>query len=73
MEAGSPRFLGLTHQLVALPPIDIASKYMNDFIEGTRIPVDVVLGMLERGFTVEEIVAELPTLTEDAVRALTRR
>jgi uncharacterized protein (DUF433 family) len=45
---------------------------MNDFIEGTRIPVDVVLGMLERGFTVEEIVAELPTLTEDAVRTLTR-
>jgi len=39
-------------------------------IRGTRIPVRVVLGHLAHGVTVEAIVKEFPTLTEEDVRAV---
>ena len=38
-------------------------------IKGTRIPVSLVLGALADGMTVEEVVAEYPSLTPDAVSA----
>jgi len=38
-------------------------------LRGTRIPVDTVLGYWEHGFPVEEILAELPSLSPDDVRA----
>jgi len=38
-------------------------------ISGTRIPVSVVLGCLADGMTVEEILADFPTLSPEAVRA----
>jgi uncharacterized protein (DUF433 family) len=42
-------------------------------IRGTRIPVDVIQALLERGFTPAEVVAELPTLSEDDVRRVAHR
>ena len=38
-------------------------------IKGTRIPVSLVLGALADGMTVEEVVAEYPSLSPDAVSA----
>lgn len=39
-------------------------------IRGTRVLVRVVLGYLAHGETVEHIVAEFPSLTEEDVRAV---
>lgn len=39
-------------------------------IKGTRIPVRTVLASLAEGSTVPEILADFPTLTEPAVRAV---
>ncbi|MGA8014437.1 MAG: DUF433 domain-containing protein, partial [Candidatus Dormiibacterota bacterium] len=36
---------------------------------GTRIPVSLVLGCLADGMTTEEILAEYPTLTAEAIPA----
>lgn len=38
-------------------------------IAGTRVPVSVILDCLAAGMTVEEIIAEYPTLTVAGVRA----
>lgn len=38
-------------------------------IAGTRVPVSVVLDCLAAGMTVEEIVAEYPTVSVAGVRA----
>ena len=38
-------------------------------IRGTRIWVGLILGFLADGMTVEEILAEYPSLTDDDVRA----
>jgi len=38
-------------------------------VKGTRIPVSVVLGALADGMTTEEIIAEYPSLTPEAVAA----
>ena len=38
-------------------------------IRGTRIWVGLILGFLADGMTVEEILAEYPTLTDDDIRA----
>lgn len=38
-------------------------------IGGTRIPVSLVLGYLAAGYTAEEIMEELPDLTEEKIAA----
>ena len=38
-------------------------------VRGTRIPVAVVLANLAEGNTVEQIIAEYPSLTEQTIRA----
>jgi uncharacterized protein (DUF433 family) len=38
-------------------------------IRGTRIPVSLILGSLADGMTAEEILADYPTLTSEAIRA----
>ncbi len=39
-------------------------------IEGTRISVEQVLGLLANGMTNEEIIADYPDLTEESIRAV---
>jgi uncharacterized protein (DUF433 family) len=39
-------------------------------VKGTRVTVRTVLGSLAEGATIEEILADFPTLTEAAVRAV---
>lgn len=39
-------------------------------VVGTRVTVRSVLASLAEGMTVEEIVADFPTLTEESVRAV---
>ena len=39
-------------------------------IEGTRISVEHVLGLLANGMTNEEIIAEYPDLSEESIRAV---
>ena len=39
-------------------------------IEGTRISVEQVLGLLAKGMTNEEIIADYPDLTEESIRAV---
>jgi uncharacterized protein (DUF433 family) len=39
-------------------------------IRGTRVPVEVVLRKLEAGLTPEVIIADLPRLTLDDIRAV---
>jgi len=38
-------------------------------MKGTRVTLKTVLASLAEGATVEEILADFPTLTEDSVRA----
>lgn len=38
-------------------------------IKGTRVPVSLVLGYLAGGMTIEEILAEHPTITREDVLA----
>jgi len=38
-------------------------------MKGTRVPLRTVLASLAQGSTVEELLREFPTLTEEAVRA----
>ena len=42
----------------------------NPIIRGTRVTVRTVLASLAEGLSVEEIVAEFPTLNEAGVRAI---
>jgi len=42
----------------------------NPIIRGTRVTVRTVLASLAEGLSVEEIVAEFPTLNEAGVRAV---
>jgi uncharacterized protein (DUF433 family) len=39
-------------------------------IAGTRVPLRTVLASLAEGANVEEIMADFPTLTADAIRAV---
>ena len=39
-------------------------------IEGTRISVEQVLGLLANGMSNEEIIADYPDLTEESIRAV---
>ena len=39
-------------------------------VRGTRVPVRTVLASLAEGATVEEVLGDFPTLTEESVRAV---
>ena len=39
-------------------------------VEGTRLSVEHVLGLLAKGMTNEEIIADYPDLTEESIRAV---
>ena len=39
-------------------------------VEGTRISVEQVLGLLAKGMTNEEIIESYPILTEESIRAV---
>ncbi len=39
-------------------------------VKGTRVPLRTILASLAEGATVQEIVEDFPTLTEDDVRAV---
>ncbi len=49
---------------------DPAVRGGNPIIRGTRVTVRTVLASLAEGLSVEEIVAEFPTLNEAGVRAV---
>jgi uncharacterized protein (DUF433 family) len=56
------------------PEIATNPEVMNGLpvIAGTRIPVYVILEMLEAGLTIEQILVEYPHLNIDQVRAAIR-
>ena len=39
-------------------------------VKGTRVPISTILASLAEGAWLDEILADFPTLTEDAVRAV---
>ena len=39
-------------------------------IKGTRVPIRTILASLAEGATIQQILDDFPTLTEDAVRAV---
>jgi len=41
-------------------------------ITGTRIPVATVVGLLGQGYSLEEVLADYPTLTRDDILAALR-
>lgn len=59
---------------VSVPQLELISSdplvmHGQAVIAGTRVPVSVVLDCLAAGMTVEEIVAEYPTVVAAGVRA----
>ncbi|HXG64103.1 MAG TPA: DUF433 domain-containing protein [Blastocatellia bacterium] len=42
-------------------------------IEGTRIPVSLILGYLAAGNTTEEIIKEFPELTSEHIAAIKKK
>ena len=53
----------------ALDHLDLRVHSLRFRVRGTRIPVAVVLANLAEGNTVEQIIAEYPSLTEQTIRA----
>lgn len=41
-------------------------------VAGTRIPVTTVVGLLGQGETIEDVLADYPTLTRDGILAALR-
>ena len=39
-------------------------------VEGTRLSVEHILGLLAKGMSNEEIIADYPLLTEESIRAV---
>ena len=58
-----------TDELLERITIDPNACFGKPTVRGTRIWVGLVLGLLADGLTVEEILAEYPSLTADDVRA----
>ncbi len=50
--------------------VDPAVRSGKPVIEGTRVPVDVVVGRLASGMTADEIAAEYDIAVEDVAAAL---
>ena len=49
--------------------IDLEIQHGKPCIQGTRIPVYIILEMLEHGLTIQEIREEYPDLEEEDVKA----
>lgn len=64
--------------MTTLPDVDYLTYIVRDpavcggepVLRGTRVTVRTVLASLAEGGTVEEILADFPTLTPEAVRAV---
>ena len=53
--------------------VDPKIAFGKPVVAGTRIPVYMVLELVEGGYTVQQIIADFyPTLTEDDIRACIR-
>lgn len=50
--------------------VDSTVRFGRPVIEGTRVPVDVVLGQLSGGMTVDEVADEYGLQREDVLAAL---
>ena len=59
----------MTAEQLALISTDPEVMHGQAVIAGTRVPVSVVLDCLAAGMTVDEIVAEYPTVTPAGVHA----
>lgn len=54
---------------IVVDPAILAGKPV---IEGTRIPVSLILNLLDQGYSVDRIVEAYPVLTADAIQAAVR-
>jgi uncharacterized protein (DUF433 family) len=59
----------MTAEQLALISTDPGVMHGQAVIAGTRVPVSVVLDCLAAGMTVDEIVAEYPTVTSAGIHA----
>lgn len=50
--------------------VDETTKFGKPVIQGTRVPVDLVLGKLAGGMTIEEVMAEYGLTREDVLAVL---
>ena len=50
--------------------VDETIRFGKPVIEGTRVPVDLVLGKLAGGMTIDEVMAEYELAREDVLAAL---
>ena len=50
--------------------VDTAVRFGRPVIEGTRVPVDLVLGQLAGGMTIETVMEEYALSREDVLAAL---
>jgi uncharacterized protein (DUF433 family) len=55
------------HDYIASDPEILGGK---PAIRGTRLSVEFILGLLSEGWTQEEMLAEYPRLTPDAIHAV---
>jgi uncharacterized protein (DUF433 family) len=63
------RLVVVTAEQLALIATDPQVMHGQAVIAATRVPVSVVLDCIAAGMTVEEILAEYPTVTTDGIRA----
>lgn len=59
----------VTTEQLALISADPAIAHGQACVRGTRVPVSVLLDCLAAGMSMEEIVAEYPSVTPEAIRA----
>ena len=59
----------MTGEQLALISTDPAVMHGQAVIAGTRVPVSVVLDCLASGMTVEQVVAEYPSVTAAGIQA----
>jgi uncharacterized protein (DUF433 family) len=63
----------LTAQLAPRIVVDPAIRFGRPVIEGTRVPVDLLLALLSGGMTVAEVAAEYDVAIEDIQTGLQGR
>lgn len=55
-----------THERISIDPAIMAGK---PCIKGTRVPVTTLIKWLGKGFTIDELLAQYPTITRDDILA----
>lgn len=55
------------YQRIVINPSVMVGKPV---VKGTRIPVDTIMRLLERGMTPQEILEDYPNLTMEDIRAV---